>query len=245
MWRNALKIAIWGLILVIVLVAGLTLLLPKSTANVDAVETANRLASSGNYEKAIEIYEQLVRQGVNDSVVFFNLGNAYYSSGDTGNALAYYNRASQLDPRDPDIKANLELVRSQLIQLPTDDGSGFAGVLAGITDGWLSLNETAAISLALWFLLGLLILGLRTVSGSESQVRIRYAIYLVAFLLLVSGLSLAGRLIDRQANPQGVVLAPSLAVISQVEHISSANSYNMDAADSLGAEVLVSASSMV
>ena len=57
MWRNLLKIAASGLILAAILYLGVNLLMPRSTANIDAVETANKLSAVGNFVKVIEIYE--------------------------------------------------------------------------------------------------------------------------------------------------------------------------------------------
>ena len=235
MWRSLLKIGVAALLLLIILFLGVTLLLPKSTANIDAVETANKLYAAGNYEKSIEIFEQLVNQGVNDSVIFYNLGNAYYAYGDIGRAVANYNRAAQLDPRDTDIRANLELARSQIAEPFVEDDSGFLGVLSGITSGWLNLNETAIIALALWFLAGLLLIGLRSVGDQEHKAGLRYAIYVVIVVLFVTGLSLVSRLYDEQSSPEGVVIVPTIAVSSEP-----GNEYVTQYHLSSGAEVRIS-----
>jgi len=215
MWRNLLKILASGLLLAAILYLGVNLLMPRSTANIDAVETANKLSAGGNYEKAIEIYEQLVSQGVNDSVVYYNLGNAYYGFRDMGRAVTNYNRAAQLDPRDPDIKANLEMARGQIAEPFIENDPGFFGILSGITDAWLSVNETAIVTLALWFIAGLLILGLRSFRDQEIKTGIRYAFYVVIILLVVTGLSLASRIYIEESSPEGVVVVPTIAVSSE------------------------------
>ncbi|HET6443176.1 MAG TPA: tetratricopeptide repeat protein [candidate division Zixibacteria bacterium] len=215
MWRNLIKVVGSGIVLVVILIAGVKLLMPKSTANVDAIETASRLHASGNYDRAIEIYEQLLTQGVNDSVVFYNLGNAYYSIGDIGRAVANYNRAAQLDPRDPDIKANLELARGQITEPFIENDPGFIGVLSKITDGWLSVNETAIVALSFWFLAGLLLIGIRYTRDRELRTGFQYATILVILLLLLAGLSLGSRLYVEQSHPEGVVVVPTIAVSSE------------------------------
>jgi len=44
--------------------------------------------------------------------LYFNLGNAYFESGQLGDALVAYQRAQLLDPRDTDINANISRVRA-------------------------------------------------------------------------------------------------------------------------------------
>jgi hypothetical protein len=215
MWRNIVKVMISGIVLAATLIVGINLLTPRNTANVDAVQTANLLYAGGNYEKSIEIYEQLVAQGVNDSVVYYNLGNAYYGFGDVGRAVANLNRAAQLAPRDPDIKSNLELARSQISEPFIENDPGFIGILSRITDRWLSVNEAAIVALAFWFLAGLLFIGMRYAQDGEMKTGLRYAIILVVILLTITGLSLGSRLYVEQSNPEGVVVVPTIAVSSE------------------------------
>ena len=60
-----------------------------------------------DFPEAIELYEQLVAQGVVEPVVFYNLGNAYYRSGAIAPAIVNYERALQLDPNMEAAQANL------------------------------------------------------------------------------------------------------------------------------------------
>lgn len=232
MWRSLVIVVISGLLLLLILVVGMNFLLPQSTANVDAVQTANRLYDGGNLVEAIEIYEQLIAQGVHDSVVFYNLGNAYYQLGDLGRAVTNYSRAAQLDPRDPDIEVNLDLARSQISEPFIENDPGFAGVLSKITDGWLTVNEAATIALALWFLAGLLFIGMRYTHDNDIRAGLRYATLLVILLLALTGLSLSSRLYLEQTHPEGVVVVPTIAVSSEPN-----DGFTTDLQLSSGAEV--------
>ncbi len=124
-----------------------------------------------------------------------------------------YQRAAQLDPRDADIQANLEMVRAQTTELFAAEPSGPLAVLADLT-GWLTLNETAVIVLAFWFLLSFVILARRQSQSDKSNKWLGYLVVVVVALLLVSGLSLGSRAILEQTQPEGVVIAPTVAVSS-------------------------------
>lgn len=73
---------------------------------------ANRLYAQGNYTDAIQAYEQLLASGLESAPLYFNLGNAYFKTGDTGKAILQYERARRLAPGDTDIMANLVYARS-------------------------------------------------------------------------------------------------------------------------------------
>jgi tetratricopeptide (TPR) repeat protein len=73
-----------------------------------AFDQANAAYDAGDYQTAIDAYEQLISESVVHPVVFFNLGNAYYRSGCLGAAVANYERALQLNPRAEDARENLD-----------------------------------------------------------------------------------------------------------------------------------------
>ena len=73
---------------------------------------ANALYTQGDYPAAIQAYEQLLASGLESSPLYFNLGNAYFKTGQTGHAILNYERARRLAPGDTDIETNLVYARS-------------------------------------------------------------------------------------------------------------------------------------
>lgn len=61
----------------------------------------------GDYNASIRLLEQLAQENVIESVVYFNLANAYYRRGELGPAIANYERALQLEPGMDDARDNL------------------------------------------------------------------------------------------------------------------------------------------
>ena len=72
---------------------------------------ANKAYQDKEYAVAIEAYERILTEGVESASLYFNLGNAYFKSGDLGHAVLYYMRAQRLAPGDDDIAHNLEFAR--------------------------------------------------------------------------------------------------------------------------------------
>lgn len=95
-----------------ILIASLTAGIAAEPAQA-AFDSANRAYGAGKYAEAISSYESLLKQNGYSASVLFNLGNAYYRSGQIGLAVLNYERALRLAPRDPDIQANLKYARSQ------------------------------------------------------------------------------------------------------------------------------------
>ncbi len=61
-------------------------------------DRANSAYNEGDYVTAVNLYEQLVTDGVAQPDLFYNLGNAYYRLNRLGPAIANYQRALHLRP---------------------------------------------------------------------------------------------------------------------------------------------------
>lgn len=72
----------------------------------------------GNYAQAIEIYENILKNG-EAAEIYYNLGNSYYKSDNIAKAILNYERALLLRPDNADIRANLEIARSKAIDKVT------------------------------------------------------------------------------------------------------------------------------
>src|SRR5438046_8599819 len=74
-------------------------------ANMDYVQ--------GNFKEAISRYETLVSSGQWSANLFYDLGNAYFRTGDFGRAILNYERALALERHHPEATANLQIVRDE------------------------------------------------------------------------------------------------------------------------------------
>jgi len=73
----------------------------------EAFTRAEAFYQDQNYEAAIEAYEGMRAQGIEDGVLYYNLGNAYFKAGRLGLAVLSYERALELAPGDEDARTNL------------------------------------------------------------------------------------------------------------------------------------------
>lgn len=73
---------------------------------------ANTYYSEGEYDKAIEAYEEALNSGFESGNLYYNLANSYFKKGQLGEAILNYEKAMRLIPRDSDLKSNYEYAKS-------------------------------------------------------------------------------------------------------------------------------------
>ncbi|HYX10026.1 MAG TPA: tetratricopeptide repeat protein [Bacteroidales bacterium] len=101
--------------LVIILISFLSFNLMAAENYEVVIDSANQKYANGQYEKAIQSYQDVLKSGYVAPALYFNLGNAYYKTNDLPHAILYYERAHRLAPNDDEINFNLNLARSQIL----------------------------------------------------------------------------------------------------------------------------------
>ena len=81
----------------------------------DSLASGNEAYKAEKYEQAITAYQSILDQKMESVEVYFNLGNAYYKTGDLANAILYYEKAKLLAPGDEDIQFNLDLANKFVV----------------------------------------------------------------------------------------------------------------------------------
>jgi len=98
----------------LVAVAVCALLASSAFAQPDAdFVKANQEYAQGHFKKAISGYEALVRAGQWSANVFYDLGNAYFRTGEFGRAILNYERALALERHHAEATANLQIARDE------------------------------------------------------------------------------------------------------------------------------------
>ncbi len=75
---------------------------------------ANKLYAEGKFAAAAGAYEKILQTGAQSPALLFNAGNAEFKAGRLGLAIAAFQKAARLAPRDAEIRANLAFVRNQV-----------------------------------------------------------------------------------------------------------------------------------
>ncbi len=172
-------------------------------------QKANRYYDSGNFKSAIKIYQQLLDRGINDAMVYYNLGNAHFRDKQLGKAILYYRKAHRLSPRDKDIETNLNYSRLFVI----DKIKSFPNFSSAFTDkilNWGTVNEFTFFTFL--FYLGSTSLGIIAFFKREKIIKRALAVFLALFLVLIF---FAAIKISRDSRWQeAVVISSSVEVFS-------------------------------
>jgi tetratricopeptide (TPR) repeat protein len=104
---------------------------------------ANQEYAQSHFAEAISGYQALVRSGQWSGNLFYDLGNAYFRTGDFGHAILNYERALALERHHPEASANLQIARDEsralelqpswperYLQFASVDQYGIAGAIA-------------------------------------------------------------------------------------------------------------------
>jgi len=70
--------------------------------------------STGDWETALHDWESISDMGLESPELYYNIGNAWYKSGDIAHAILNYERALKLDPSYDDARFNLEFANASV-----------------------------------------------------------------------------------------------------------------------------------
>ena len=197
----------------LVMIAGNAVAQAPSAA--ELMTDANERYSRGEYSEAVQQYESLIGDGFRDSALYYNLGNAYFQQEDLGRAILNYLRAARLSPRDPDINANLVLVRSQTVDNLQVEGDSLVASLSRFAHRLVTPAEMGSAVLLLWTMGGLALAALFTASGSHRLAVLLRTIVACASMsaLIVLPLWLSMMCADPYKDT-GVVISEAVEVVS-------------------------------
>ena len=186
--------------------AAFLLLLPlaagaRAAAPPPSWEAATNAYAKGEFAQAAESWRALQTPATQDPHRFFNLGNCAYRLGNFGEAVACYETARRLAPRDTDILENLNFVRGRLGLPLANQVETPRQLLVHLRDSlrpdeWLLLG-------GVWCAAGLGLAGWFRWRSAKPWLCVTAT---VAGLLLLLGLILSQQETTYAANTQAVVL---------------------------------------
>lgn len=161
-----------------------------------------------NWDDAIDKYLDAVNSGAMSPELFYNLGCAYFRTGDIGRAILWFERARMLKPRDSDINKNLAFTR-KLTQDKVE--SVYRNTL--LVWFWRAM-ESISFSELWWLLLIISLVATIAVSYSILQLRAYWIgiVLWIVFLIFAGAWYVKGnRLWERHL---GITVAPKVDVRS-------------------------------
>ena len=75
-------------------------------------DKATEAYNDGEYQKAIDLYLDILESGKHSAELYFNLGNCYYKLDEIGPSIYFYEKALLLKPQDAEILDNLRFAEN-------------------------------------------------------------------------------------------------------------------------------------
>lgn len=115
-------------------------------------QQADSAYNAENYNLAINLYKESIKQEGRSTDVYYNLGNACYRADKLGAAVINYERALQIDPTNADARENLDFVKSKIQDKPEDDTAFLVSLHRSVTRG-MTANTWAWVTFAVFVVL--------------------------------------------------------------------------------------------
>ena len=186
----------------------------------ETFQAANGHYAAGEYAMALRLYERLANsEKVHNTVLFLNLGNAYYRTGSMGRAIHAYRRGMRSGSQDArvieSLEQNIEVTRAQLSdryrsgsenrQFIFEDATGMLHTVTHIIDRGL----LTTLFLVFWCMFcGTLIL--RRLRPNLKGLGI--SAITVGIPSLIFGLMLFGQILSSDHATLGIIVEPEISL---------------------------------
>lgn len=178
-------------------------LLP-ALATAAPLNEGNKALAAGEFQKAVEVYTETLAENGPNATALYNLGNAHYRLGEYGPAIHSYERALLLDPRAPDIRANLKLARDASASFDESTGPAWKTPLYWLSfDEWLCVGAASLMLLAFISIVG----GFFLPQSKSKPMAWTGTVSAVALLCSIAAVSMRHSELDR-----AIVLSPNAEV---------------------------------
>lgn len=176
-------------------------------------DAACRAYDQGRWDAAADGFRGLLRYGLADWRLEYNLANTEFKRGHLGESILHYERARRLEPSDGDIVANLAIARTKIRDVvEEDDPPGLLHTVRAVQDR-LGLSAQAGLLLGcVW-----LVAGIVTFCGSRNGgFTPGWGWTLAAAVLLLALVFLSWRATwaRLEGTPQAVILKPSVEALA-------------------------------
>lgn len=100
------------------------------------IAEADTAYAHGEYERTITLYNEVIGETGPSASLLYNLGNAYYRSGNEGDARLCLERAKRLDPSDSRISQNIAYLSTRITDANKAELKGKKGDVAPDEEGF-------------------------------------------------------------------------------------------------------------
>lgn len=175
-------------------------------------DEATKMYQEGNYQKAIDLYNEILGDDMESASIYYNLGNCYYKIGEISRSILNYERALLLKPGDKDAKYNLKLAQQATVDNIKVLPELFlvrwynAFVTALTADQWAYVSVALFIA---FLVMAALFFHATTISLKKSWFTLGIILLLVSMMTIFLASKQYRRVTNRDS---GIIMTPSVVV---------------------------------
>lgn len=177
-------------------------------------EQGNSAYRANDYSKALEWYNKILDTGYAGGALYYNIGNCYFKLEQVGPAILYYEKALRLAPGDEEVRFNLDLANSKVIDRIQQPPKLFIYRWWDSLVDAFSLGQLTWLTAVLFFMLIALYAGKLLFADRLPEWLTRYGLTVLAVLMLFSVLLLFSAANHYGSERDAIVLAPRVKVLS-------------------------------
>lgn len=155
----------------------------------------------GNYLQSINAYKSIIKKGIENPTIYYNLANAYFKNQQLGKAIVCYERAFRLSPRNKDIRFNLNFARAKASK---EKVKGIFKEFFSNIYNFLSINELSLLTSIFYFLLCILI----AIYIFKKKPLLLWTIVVTGFLIVFNGLWLGIKIYKEKITSSAIIIVP-------------------------------------
>ncbi len=170
--------------------------------------------SKGEFEYAAKLYRSIYDKGYSSYELLYNLGNSYYKINKIGLAILFYERALLLNPFDRDLKFNLELAKTKIVDKPQEIQQSFIPKLCDKIRNILGVKQWGIISITL-FSMFFIALALFFILQNPTYKKVCFYFGIVFFICTVFAAIFTRQQYNNLKNNQyAIVMVPTVTIKS-------------------------------
>ena len=168
-------------------------------------QEGNDAYNDGEYAKAAQLYEQVLKMGQHSAALYYNLGNTHYRLNNVAESIFYFEKAKQLDPNNEDLRVNSAFAENMKIDaiepLPISQLAQWETTLFGL----FSLEGWAFVSIVFAWLLVLFLSAYWWLNQSLWK-RLFFTLSLLSIFFFIGSFTVASVVEHRKATTEYAIL---------------------------------------
>ncbi len=180
----------------------------------ETINKANSAYNQGLYDSAIVLYNNVILADMESAELYYNIGNAYFKNNNLPKAILFFEKAKKLAPYDEDIKYNLNIANSMIVDKIEKVPEMFYKSWWNYFYNMFNADTWTILSLIIW-LLFIIVLGFFILGKSRRSKKLSFYVAALFLFATIASFGLASqKYYYSKENKEAIIFIPTITVKS-------------------------------